>query len=108
VVSERTLPTWVKDKPEDILWLDDDHAITWSQWPGESEPNGGILWHRKPEGDWCCGSWYIRHPTYNGKRLSADVTLWTLESRDPLTLSPSFLCHCGHHGFIRNGAWVAA
>lgn len=34
---------------------------------------------------------------------------WTLESLDPLTLSPSLLCRdCGDHGFIRDGRWVPA
>jgi hypothetical protein len=32
---------------------------------------------------------------------------WTVESLDPLTLSPSLLCRwCAKHGFIRNGRWV--
>lgn len=32
---------------------------------------------------------------------------WTVESWDPLTLSPSLLCpQCGHHGWIRDGKWV--
>jgi hypothetical protein len=34
---------------------------------------------------------------------------WTVESWEPLTLSPSLLQHgCGDHGFIRNGRWVRA
>jgi hypothetical protein len=33
---------------------------------------------------------------------------WTVESWDPLTLSPRLLCGCGDHGFIRNGRWVPA
>jgi hypothetical protein len=34
---------------------------------------------------------------------------WTVESWDPLTLSPSILrTECGCHGFIRNGGWVPA
>lgn len=34
---------------------------------------------------------------------------WTLQSRDPITLSPSvhYTC-CGVHGFVRNGKWVPA
>lgn len=32
---------------------------------------------------------------------------WTVESMEPLTLSPSVLCTtCQHHGFIRGGRWV--
>lgn len=30
---------------------------------------------------------------------------WQVENIDPLTLSPSLLCPCGQHGFIRNGRW---
>jgi hypothetical protein len=33
---------------------------------------------------------------------------WQVESWDPLTISPSVLCDCGDHGFIRAGRWVAA
>lgn len=34
---------------------------------------------------------------------------WTVESWDPLTLSPSIQMHpCGCHGFIREGRWVPA
>lgn len=62
------------------------------------------------------------HPTGDGTRCSGFVTFnvpaaarlragprWTVESADPLTLSPSILCSaCGHHGFIRAGRWVPA
>lgn len=30
---------------------------------------------------------------------------WQLGGLEPLTLSPSLLCPCGRHGFIRNGQW---
>jgi hypothetical protein len=34
---------------------------------------------------------------------------WTVESWEPLTLSPSILrTECGCHGYIRSGVWVAA
>ena len=33
---------------------------------------------------------------------------WQVQSTEPLTLSPSIPCHCGDHGFIRDGRWVAA
>jgi len=34
---------------------------------------------------------------------------WKLESRDPITISPSvsYTC-CGTHGFLRDGKWVPA
>jgi hypothetical protein len=35
--------------------------------------------------------------------------VWQLHSLEPLDVSPSLLCRtCGHHGFIRQGAWVPA
>lgn len=38
-----------------------------------------------------------------------DRALWTVESADPLTVSPSLQCGCRgctHHGWIRGGRWV--
>ena len=105
-VEQRKLPPWVKAKPEEIVWLDDDHAVTWSEWPGEEAPHGGIFWHRKESGEWCCGSWYLRQPMHNGKTFKVEVPIWTIEAKEPLTLSPSFLCHCGYHGFVKSGKWV--
>lgn len=33
----------------------------------------------------------------------------TMVSEDPLTLTPSIICHqCGLHGWIRDGRWEAA
>ena len=37
----------------------------------------------------------------------ANADGWTVESLDPLQLSPSLLCRsCGNHGFIRGGKWI--
>lgn len=50
--------------------------------------------------------------TFDGEAQRAvhpNVPKWTVESMEPLTLSPSLLCTvCGDHGFIRGGRWVAA
>ena len=109
MMAERVLPDWAAEDQEHVIWLDDDHAVTWSSWPGETEPHGGVLWHRKPDSNWCAGSWYLHQPMYKGNPVPREnASIWTLESKEPLTLSPSFLCHCGHHGFIRNGTWVKA
>jgi hypothetical protein len=40
--------------------------------------------------------------------LAPNDERWTVESLDPLTLSPSLLCACGFHGYIREGRWVPA
>jgi hypothetical protein len=43
------------------------------------------------------------------RQVFPDRPVWTVESWDPLTLSPSLLCKlCGDHGFIREGRWVGA
>jgi hypothetical protein len=107
-MAERKLPDWAKDDQGDVVWLDDNHAVTWSQFKGETEPSGGVLWHRKTDNEWCCGAWFIREPTWNGKPFRENISIWQLVSKEPLTLSPSFLCHCGHHGFIRDGKWISA
>jgi hypothetical protein len=43
------------------------------------------------------------------RRLEPNRGRWTVESWEPLTISPSVLCRrCGDHGFIRQGKWVPA
>ncbi len=101
-MAERVLPDWAGNE---VIWLDDDNAFTWTYTKGESEPSGGLHWHRKQKvpGElsatpgWCVGGITFRG---NG---------WTLESKEPLTISASLLCRsCSHHGFIREGKWVQA
>jgi hypothetical protein len=61
----------------------------------------GIQWHHlRPDGTPCVGLDYIPFGAPHG---------WVVESREPLTLSPSLLCRaCNTHGFIRGGKWVPA
>lgn len=42
------------------------------------------------------------------RQLEPSRPMWTVESWEPLTLSPSLLCACGDHGYIREGRWVPA
>lgn len=52
-----------------------------------------------------------QYKTYIGlnPRLNTASACWTVESWEPLTLSPSLLSTCcGDHGFIRNGRWIPA
>ena len=71
------------------------HGDTWM---------GIIEFHHEPSRD---GSW-----EWSGGSVpfeeSGSKTTWEVESYDPLTLSPSIACKCGHHGWIRNGEWVPA
>jgi hypothetical protein len=66
---------------------------------------GAILAHTDPTGRPCEGM-----VTFDGEIQQAlsKSPKWTVESWDPLTLSPSVLCSCGDHGFIRDGRWVPA
>ena len=55
-----------------------------------------------PHGD---GSIHLDGETQ--RRVSPSSPKWTVESWDPLTLSPSLLrMECGCHGFIKAGRWV--
>lgn len=65
---------------------------------------GLIESHRAPDGRECGGSVTFDVPEAEG----LNGPRWTVESMDPLTISPSVLCSCGHHGFIQAGRWVPA
>jgi hypothetical protein len=107
--------------------LGDDHALEFYQWapddlpanrasleiaPGDPMPvverAGAFVLHKKPDGSDCMGS--IRFDTPETQRWPslAVGARWTVESWEPLTVSPSLLCGCGDHGFIRGGKWVRA
>jgi hypothetical protein len=80
-------------------------------------PEGGVLWggilkHPLPAGQVgqtgspgeCQGGIAFDFPWIPQSRQPR----WTVESFWPLTLSPSILCGCGFHGFVRQNRWVAA
>ncbi len=67
---------------------------------------GGIITHRKQDGTICEGSiWFDCEQV---RRCFSHHPRWEVVSWNPLTCSPSFLCHCGNHGYIRNGKWEQA
>ncbi len=101
--------------------LGDGHSIRFMSWKPDRtitgnaeryknirdvERAGGIITHVMPDGKLCEGSIWFDLPevrdTFPGH------SYWQVESWEPLTLSPSFLCHCGDHGFIKQGKWVRA
>lgn len=67
---------------------------------------GIIDWHRRADtGAWCGGALSFI--------AIDDNPVWTVESLDPLTITPSVLCSpelggCGDHGWITAGNWIPA
>lgn len=94
--------TW---PPEDIEFHDLGHGVSWSkvvdhdtgEWVGIWE------WHKCADRETLSpgGVNFENAPAkYSGAR-------WKLVREDPLTITPSILCHtCGLHGFITDGRWV--
>jgi hypothetical protein len=67
---------------------------------------GRSVWHDCKHDYTACG---ITFDTEAGRASNPGRARWTVESLEPLTVSPSVLClTCGLHGFIRNGQWVPA
>lgn len=76
------------------------------------EPRFGLVW-RHPAGpklegaEHCIGSITFDNPS--SRTTVPERSRWTVETWEPLTISPSLLCMaCGAHGFIRDGRWVPA
>ncbi len=90
------------------LWLDDDNAVMFIVDVATDQPCGGILYHRRAVVEngftYCAAGFYWQQPS----TYKRPVINWQLESLDPLTLSPSLLCGCGYHGFIKQGKWIPA
>lgn len=102
-------------------WIDlgDDHAIQFAQWAPDRDLNpqyegipdveryAAMVKHLTPTGESCTGA-----ITFDGevaRQIEPGKGRWTVESWEPLTLSPSLLCReCGDHGFVRRGKWVRA
>lgn len=72
----------------------------------DADPIGAIISHAKPDGSTCEGS--ILFDCDASRMAFVGQDRWTVESWEPLTLSPSLLCSCGDHGFVREGKWVPA
>lgn len=72
----------------------------------DGDPIGAVVEHVKADGSTCKGS--ILFDCDAARMAFAGQDRWTVEQWDPLTLSPSLLCACGDHGFVREGKWVPA
>lgn len=88
------------------------HRLSWFvAYSGGDEHIGVIVWHPlHPDDTVCAGLGECGGAVFFDIPANAAETRpkWQVESQDPLTLSPSLLCHCGDHGFIRDGQWVPA
>lgn len=81
------------------LVLDGTHLLYLIIFSDETRA-GYILSHQIGPDEWCSGT--IWTSPQNGRPL------WKVLRENPLTLTPSVLCRCGHHGWIRGGAWHPA
>lgn len=103
------------------LDLGNDHYLTYVSWKpdylpanvaifGDPLPDvekaGASIWHLS-EGTENWHSGFVTFDIPETKKMGK-VNMWKVESWDPLTLSPSILCSCGDHGYIREGKWVRA
>ena len=95
------------------LELGGAHYVSWVA-DGDDPPKicGGLLYHLTPDGKPCVGhfAWMLTKWEREHPERQYNHTLWTPEGEPGphMTLSPSLLCSCGDHGFIRDGKWVQA
>ena len=101
----------------ELIDLGSDHKMYYVGWSPDRElnpqykdvpdiPKFGInIEHLTPQGVGCVGSVTFDLPEV---RALTKHAVWQVESWEPLTISPSVLCSCGDHGFIREGKWVKA
>lgn len=82
-----------------------DHSLVLVTPTDATEPTGVEVYHLTPDGKPCVG--WINFDVAHNEHLPTERK-WQVESWEPLTLSPSLLCGCGDHGFVREGRWVKA
>jgi hypothetical protein len=125
-MAEHEHPFAGPTRAEHDLDLGDGHWLDWSTYEGER--CGGIITHVRSDADYqkvlarlveaesvknddevkefyryCQGSFTIAGSKWAQKHPGT-VWSWNGEVEQP-TLSPSFLCHCGDHGFVVAGRW---
>lgn len=103
--------------------LGDGHSFEWLSWSPDRELNpqyagipddpkiGAIVYHTSQDGKECVGAIRFDTPVHRQIRAAGGtvpMSVWTVESWEPLTLSPSLHCRCGDHGWIKEGKWRRA
>lgn len=94
------------------LNLGSGHWLRWtSSMQGEQRIGATIIHPAGPkatsETGYCMSGVMFAGTQYE-RDHAGEHAFWQLESYEPLTISPSVLCSCGDHGFIREGRWVPA
>lgn len=75
--------------------------IEWSSW-ADHDKVGFHETHDRPDGTGRCIGGRVLFDLPGVREAFPDHPLWTVESWEPLTLSPSLLCRsCGNHGWVR-------
>lgn len=105
--------------PNLVRDIGNDHYIEYVQWAPDRELNpqyagmpdvlryGATIYHNNPAGQPCAG--FVTFASTMQRKIEPDrPNTWDVQSWDPLTISPSVLCSCGDHGWIREGRWTAA
>lgn len=77
------------EPPADAVSIGDGHAITFSEFRGESV--GINHWHRGADGAWCKGWVTFKDSAWN-RAFGGALDGWDVVQREPLTLTPSILC----------------
>jgi hypothetical protein len=95
----------VPEATERRIDIGDSHVLVLITPPGATEPTGVEVEHLTPAGKRCMG-WISLDVARNADLPEARK--WQVQSWDPLTLSPSLLCGCGDHGFVRGWRWIPA
>lgn len=103
----------------DVIDLGHEHSIEFVRWAPDRDLNpqyegvpdvekyGATIYHNRPDGTPCAG--FVTFASEAQRLVEPNrPNTWDVISWDPLTLSPSVLCSCGDHGFVRDGSWVVA
>lgn len=101
----------------DTLDLGSGYSLRWLAWSPERDIEANRVRYEGVEDVERYGAIIVCPHTEGAITFASDTqraiaperNAWTVESWEPLTLSPSILRReCGCHGFIRDGQWVAA
>lgn len=88
---------------DDDLYLGNDVWIRWTS-GSSGERDSALVIHKKAPGKYCWGSISLKNDPDAATRPT-----WEFDGNwEKPTLSPSVLCWCKFHGWIREGRWVNA